>query len=176
MVSRFGGYHSFRSHLSFLPRRRIGVVAISNGGVGSTLVDVIAAYAYDLEAGRPDARDRAEQRLTDLQSRFSASVQQAAKDEAARAARRQLSLSRPLTDFAGEYSEPSYGDVVIRERTGKLEYRWGALFGAAEPFDPAKGQLQIRIAGRDQVITFEFTGPGTAKSLLLQGITFTRRR
>ena len=56
MISRFGGYHSFRSHLSFLPRRRVGVVAITNGGLGSTLTDVIAALTYDLEAGRPEAR------------------------------------------------------------------------------------------------------------------------
>ncbi len=49
MVSRFGSYGETRSHLSFLPARKIGVVVMSNGGL-SQLTDVIAAFAYDLEA------------------------------------------------------------------------------------------------------------------------------
>jgi CubicO group peptidase (beta-lactamase class C family) len=176
MVSRFGGYHSFRSHLSFLPRRRIGVVAVTNGGLGSSLADAIAAFAYDLEAGRPEARDRAEQRLTELQTRRTASLQQAAKSEEERAARQGLAMGRPLTDFTGQYSEPSYGEVVISERNGRLEYRWGAVYGPAEPQDPAKGQLRIEIAGGAQTVTFELPQTGAATSLSLQGVTFSRRR
>ena len=176
MISRFGSYHSFRSHLSFLPRRRIGVVAISNGGLGSTLTDMIAALTYDLEAGRPEAGARAEQRLTELQSRLAASVQQAEKDEAARAARLRLTFERPLRDFTGVYSAPSYGDVVISERDGRLAYRWGAVFGPAETHDPAKAQVRIEIPGGAQIVTFEFAGTGEAKSLSLQGISFARRR
>jgi len=175
MVSRFGSYHSFRSHLSFLPRRRIGVVAVTNGGLGSPLTDVIAALAYDMEAGRPDARDRAEQRLAELQTRLAAATQQAVKDEGTRAARQGLRLDRPLADFTGRYSEPAYGDVIVTERNQSLQYRWGALFGPAEPYDPAKGQLRIEIAGGGQVVTFEFTDPGPAKSLSLQGVTFVRQ-
>jgi chemotaxis response regulator CheB len=43
MVSRFGSYGNTRSHLSFLPNRRIGAVVMSTGGP-SVLTDVIAAY------------------------------------------------------------------------------------------------------------------------------------
>jgi CubicO group peptidase (beta-lactamase class C family) len=174
MVSRFGGYHSFRSHLSFLPRRRFGVVAMSNGGLGSPLTDAIAAFAYDLEAGRPEARDRAEQRLTELIARRSANLRAAEKDEAARAARQRVPLTRPAADYTGHYAEPSYGDVMISERGGRLEYRWGAVFGPAETYDASRDQLRIEIAGRDQVVTFEFAGPGPARSLSLQGIIFAR--
>ena len=175
MVSRFGGYHSFRSHLSFLPRRRFGVVAISNGGLGSSLTDVIAAFAYDLEAVRPEARDRAEQRLTELIARRSATLQAAAKDDESRAARQRVPLNRPLAEYTGRYAEPSYGEVVITERGGRLAYRWGAVSGPAETYDASRDQLRIEIAGSGQVVTFAFAGPGPARSLSLQGITFPRQ-
>ncbi|MGH7710616.1 MAG: serine hydrolase domain-containing protein, partial [Gemmatimonadaceae bacterium] len=129
MVSRFGGYHTTRSHLSFLPQRRIGVVVMSTGGLGSTLVDVVAALAYDLEAGRPDARQRAEQRLAELRTQLASAPQRIAAEDSVRAARQRQPLGRPLADFAGTYAEPSYGRIVFSDREGRLEYRWGALYG-----------------------------------------------
>ena len=131
--------------------------------------------AYDLEAGRPEARERAEQRLAEVKSRFSSSIQQTGKEEDARAARRRLTLDRPLTDFVRRYAEPAYGDVLITERSGRLDYGWGGVFGPAELYDPSKGQLRIEIAGGGQIVTFEFAGSGPAKSLSLQGVTFVRR-
>ena len=44
MVSRFGSYHTTRSHLSFLPRRRIGVVALSTGGLGWKQIDDLVSF------------------------------------------------------------------------------------------------------------------------------------
>ncbi|MGH7693626.1 MAG: serine hydrolase domain-containing protein, partial [Gemmatimonadaceae bacterium] len=174
MVSRFGGYHTTRSHLSFLPRRRIGVVALSTGGVGGNLVDVIAALAYDLEAGRPNARERAEQRLAELRAQLAQGLRRIAAEDSVRAARQRQPLGRPLADFAGSYAEPSFGTVSFSLKDGRLEYRWGALYGPVEIFDAAKGQLRIEIAGSGNVVTFTFPGSGAAKSIELQGTTFTR--
>jgi CubicO group peptidase (beta-lactamase class C family) len=175
MVSRFGSYHSTRSHLSFLPRRRIGVVAMSSAGL-SALTDVVAAYAYDLEAGRADAGERAERRLSELRGRLAEARRGAAARDSARAARQRQPLGRPLSDFAGTYAEPSYGAVVFTVRGGRLEYRWGALYGPAEVYDAAKGQLRIETAGSGEVVTFAFAGGGPARSIELQGVTFARTR
>jgi CubicO group peptidase (beta-lactamase class C family) len=174
MISRFGGYHSFRSHLSFLPRRRVGVVAITNGGVG-TVTDALAALAYDLEAGVVDAGARAEERYQQLKARVRSSAQQAAQNEVDRAARQQLPLDRPLSDFAGHYSEPSFGDVIFTVRDGTLDYRWGAVYGPAGVHDAARREWRIEIAGADQLVRFEFDGPGPARSISLQGVTFLRK-
>src|SRR5687767_2914404 len=86
MISRFGSYHTTRSHLSFLPRRRIGVVVMSTGGL-SMLTDVVAAFAYDLEAGRTNARERAEERLAELRGNFARLLQNVARQDSTRAAR-----------------------------------------------------------------------------------------
>ena len=176
MVSRFGGYHTTRSHLSFLPRRRIGVVALSTGGLGSSLTDVVAALAYDLEAGRPDARSRAAERLAGLESRLAGSRQRVAAEDSTRAARQRQSLGRPLADFAGRYSEPSFGEITFTERNGRLEYRWGVLSGPVEIYDAAKSQLRIEIAGGGNVVSFSFDGAGAAGGLEVQGVTFRRTR
>jgi CubicO group peptidase (beta-lactamase class C family) len=175
MVSRFGSYHTTRSHLSFLPSRRIGVVVMSSGGL-SALTDIVAAFAYDLEAGRPDARERTDARMAELRKRFADSRRNVATQDSVRAARQLQPLSRPLAEFAGVYEEPSFGKIELTLHDGRLRYRWGALYGPAEIYDAAKGQLRIEIAGSGNVATFTFVGNGPARSLELQGATFTRTR
>ncbi len=173
MVSRFGSYHTTRSHLSFLPRRRIGVVVMSSGGL-SALTDIVAAYAYDLEAGRADARERAETRMAELRKRFGDSRRNIATQDSIRAARQLQPLGRPLADFAGSYEEPSFGKITFTMRDGRLEYRWGALYGPVEIYDAAKAQLRIETTGSGNVVTFTFAGDGPARALELEGTTFRR--
>jgi CubicO group peptidase (beta-lactamase class C family) len=175
MVSRFGSYHTTRSHLSFLPRRRIGVVAMSTGGLGSSLTDVIASLAYDLEAGRPDARQRAEERLTTLGTRLVAARRGVLTGDSTRAAR-QARPHRPLAHFAGTYGDPSFGELSFTLEDGRLQYRWGALYGPAEIFDGAKDQLRIEIAGSGTVVSFAFGNDGPARQLEVQGATMARVR
>ena len=175
MVSRFGSYHSTRSHVSFLPRRRIGVVAMSSGGP-SVVTDVIAALVYDLEAGRPDARERAETRMADLRKRLADSRKALVTQDSVRAARQHQPLGRPLSDFAGAYEEPSFGTITFTLNNGRLEYRWGALYGPAEIYDAAKRQLRFEIAGSGNVATFAFDGDGPARSVEVQGVTMVRKR
>jgi CubicO group peptidase (beta-lactamase class C family) len=173
MVSRFGSYHTTRSHLSFLPRRRIGVVAMSSGGL-SLLTDIIAAFVYDLEGGRSNARELAGERMFELRKRFATSRQNIVTQDSIRAARQRQPLGRPLADFAGVYEEPSFGKITFTVNNGRVRYRWGALYGPAEIYDAAKKQLRIEIAGSGNVVTFAFEGGGSARSLELQGVTFRR--
>ena len=174
MVSRFGGYSTTRSHVGFLPGRRIGVVVMSTGGLGSSLTDVIAAYAYDLEAGRADARTRVEQRLADLKTRLVTARRNAFTSDSTRAERQKQPLGRPLSDFAGRFREPSYGEIVFTIRNDRLEYSWGVLDGPAEIFDASKHQMRIEVAGTGNPVTFAFGGNGPARSVQLDGVAFTR--
>jgi CubicO group peptidase (beta-lactamase class C family) len=173
MVSRFGSYHTTRSHLSFLPRRRIGVVAMSSGGV-SAVTDVIAAYAYDLDAGRPDAQARAAARMAELEERVAALRRGAAARDSARAARAREPLVRPLADFAGRYAAEGFGTVTLALADGALAYRWGALHGPVEVYDGPKGELRLEVAGSGEVVRVDFPPAGPAQTIVLQGTTFTR--
>ena len=173
MVSRFGSYGATRSHLSFLPARRIGVVAMSTGGP-SALTDVVAAFAYDLEAGKPDARDRVAARLDTLRRQLVSFRNNAIRGDSARAARQLQKLSHPLEQFAGTYENPSYGRVVFALRDGRLHYRWGDLYGPAEIYDAAADQLRIEVVGSGNVVSFVFPAAGPASSITLQGVQFQR--
>jgi len=175
MVSRFGSYGNTRSHLSFLPNRRIGAVVMSTGGP-SVLTDVIAAYAYDLEAGRNYAVDSANARLAALKQRLAGAGRARATQDSIRAARQVNPLSHPLASFAGTYEAPGYGRVVFTTRDGRLNYRWGALYGPVEVFDASKDQMRIEIVGSGNVVSFLFPRTGPASSLSLQGVKFTRVR
>jgi CubicO group peptidase (beta-lactamase class C family) len=178
MVSRFGSYSSTRSHVSFLPGRRVGVVAMASAGP-SVITDIVAAFAYDLEAGRPDARERLATRMSELRTRVAGGPASVARQDSVRAARQRqpLPAGRTLADFAGEYEEPSFGRIVFtRTRDGGLAYRWGALSGPAEIFDAAQTQLRIETAGSGTVVAFAFGAEGPAASVTWQGVTFTRAR
>jgi len=174
MVSRFGAYQTIRSHLSMLPRRRIGVVAQANGRPGGTATDLIAAYAYDLEAGKPNAHAVMEQRLQQLMAQLRSGLLAIAAADSVRASRQQP-LERPVTDYVGAYFDPAYGTVHIVQQGGKLAFQWGALQGPAEVFDASKHQLRVEIAGSGNVITFQFAGPGPASAIDFQGVTLQRR-
>jgi hypothetical protein len=146
---------------------------MSTGGLGSSLTDVVASLVYDLEAGRPDARQRAEERLTILGTRLAAARRGVATSDSTRAAR-QAQPHRPLADFAGTYGEPSFGELTFVIDDGRLRYRWGALYGPAEIFDGAKDQLRIEIAGSGTVVSFAFGNGGPARQLEVQGTTMVR--
>lgn len=174
MVSRFGSYNSIRSHLSMLPGRRIGVVAQVNGRPGWTATDLVAAFAYDLEAGKPNARVVTEQRFQQLVAGLASGRQQVAAGDSTRAAR-QRPLDRPLSDFVGSYLSEELGTIGFERRGDTLHYRWGVLSGPVEVFDAAKHQLRIEVAGTGTVVSFDFGGAGPATAIQVSGSTFKRK-
>jgi CubicO group peptidase (beta-lactamase class C family) len=183
MVSRFGSYASTRSHLSFLPARRIGVVAQANGDPGSQATDILAAFAYDLERGDPSARAVAHERLQTLIDRRAGVLADIAARDSARASRPNT-LRRPLSDFAGAYRHPWYGTVAFEVRGSDVHYSWGALDGIAEVIDARScswrgcryyNALLIDVGGSDTAVEFDFPESGPATALKLRDETFSRQ-
>jgi CubicO group peptidase (beta-lactamase class C family) len=174
MVSRFGSYATTRSHLSWLPRRRIGFVAQVNGRPGWNATDLLAAYAYDLEAGKPNAREKMEQRLQQLIAPIAPGLRQIAASDSTRAAR-QVPLPRPLSDYAGSYVHENFGTVTFAQQDNGLRFRWGALHSPVEVFDAANNTLRVELVGSGSTVVFRFDAAGPARAIELQGLTFTRK-
>jgi CubicO group peptidase (beta-lactamase class C family) len=175
MVSRFGGYHSTRSHLSFLPARRVGVVAMTNGGPSSRMTDILAALVYDLEAGRPDARARAEAQLDEGIAARPAALAQIAQGDSVRAARQQQPFARGWDAFVGSYTHPGYGTISFDRSGHGLAFRWGALHGPVEIFNAVEDQLRFERAGSGTVAAFRFGAPGPASMVVIAGQEFVRQ-
>ncbi|HUP89597.1 MAG TPA: serine hydrolase [Longimicrobiales bacterium] len=183
MVSRFGGYSSTRSHLSFLPRRRIGVVAQTNGELGAGATDIIAAFAYDLERGDPNARATAQRRLQKLTAARPEALAAVAQNDSVRAARRQRPLRRPATDFAGSYHHEWYGTITFEAHGNEVHYQWGAIAGVADVLDARSchwfrcsysNALRIDVGDSGNSVQFYFPDVGPATGLELKGEKFTR--
>jgi CubicO group peptidase (beta-lactamase class C family) len=173
MVSRFGGYSTTRSHLGFLPRRRIGVAAQVNGPGSSLATDIVAALVYDLEAGHPTARNTAHARLDSLLAQLPAARQSAATTESTRR-ERQRPLRRPLADFAGSYANEAFGTVTFITQGDSLRFRWGVLEGPVEVMNAERDMLRIEVAGGGTPVTFKFEATGPAREIDLAGARFQR--
>jgi CubicO group peptidase (beta-lactamase class C family) len=174
MIGRFGAYHSFRSHVSFLPDRRVGVIAMSTGGAGTALTDIIAALVYDLAAGRADALPRATARVQELHVRMrSARTAAMARDSAERA--RGLTPRRvPTERHVGHYGREGYGVLTIVERRGRLAYRWGALQGTLLPVDTSGARFETLRAGGRVMVEFSRSPGGTSAHLVFDDMLLPR--
>jgi CubicO group peptidase (beta-lactamase class C family) len=174
MVSRFGGYATTRSHLSFLPGRRIGVVALVTAPGASAATDIIAALAYDLEAGRPTAQAMAKERLDALITRVTEARRRAAADEAERRSKPQR-VRRPLTDYVGVYGDPGYGEIRFAAKGDELFFNWGVLSGPVRVLNADRDEFQIEIAASPSTVTFNFDETRRAQSVSVDNMRFRRR-
>jgi len=175
MISRFGSYVSYRSHVSFLPDRRVGVVAQVNGDLGGSLTDIIAAYVYDLTAGRPDADERANAALAGAGA-ATVQMKDAIRQDRERRAARPQTLPRPLADYTGAFEHAATGRMAWRVEGGRLALRWGVLEPGVEVFDAAAGRIRVQLPGTGEVVEFVFEGEGKATAIRSRGMTLSPGR
>jgi CubicO group peptidase (beta-lactamase class C family) len=175
MLSRIGTFESYRSHLSYLPRRRVGVVAETNAQTGFGLTDAIAAYVYDLAAGRPNAEARALARLdSTIANKERVPIRRA--NGVRLDAARDRPLSHPLAAYAGAYASPAYGEIRWTERDGKLWFEFGPYSGPAAVNDAPRNQVRFRIGFVPMRATFTFGGGEHATEVNVNNEMFFRRR
>ena len=173
MVSRFGSYASYRSHVSFLPNRRVGVVAQVNGAPAGPLTDMIAAYVYDLAAGRPDADQRVAQALEGA-GPGAERMKNAVREDRARRAARSQALPRALSDYTGTFESPAIGRMEWRADGNALRLRWGVLEPGIEVFDAAAARMRVQLPGSGEVATFIFEGASPATAVRFRDYTLAR--
>jgi CubicO group peptidase (beta-lactamase class C family) len=177
LVHRFGSFAGYRSHVSFMPGRGLGVVVLVNGGgAASTLTDAVACAIYDRMLGRPDSSAT---RLTD---RLAATVEQARSGRAAMAADRDRRAARsqvlplPLEAYAGTYAHPHYGTLELRRAAGRLEAVMGVARSAVEVYDAANHQLRVELFGGGVVLRAIVGEDGRSIAAVeMRGARYSRR-
>lgn len=174
LVHRFGGFAGYRSHMSFMPEHRIGVVVLVNGdGPASPAADLVATYIYERLLGSEGAEDRHEARLDSLLATAEGFRERVAEHLEERA-RRMAPLRHPLEAYAGTYHSPILGGMEWRVVADGLEMRIGVLRSRAEVFDASTERLRVELAGSGRVADFEFGPDGPARSVTLAGAEFRR--
>jgi CubicO group peptidase (beta-lactamase class C family) len=172
LLHRFGGFPGYRSHLSFLPERGLGVaVLVNETGLGGRFADLVAAYAYAILLGRADADTRYEAKLKAMGEEATAFRRKVAADAADRKAR---TLSRPPKAYAGVYESPRLGRIELRVEGSRLEARMGVLESDVEVLDAALDKLRVELTGEGSVLQVFFAPGGVATRLVFQEEEFTR--
>lgn len=176
ILSRFGAFSGYRSHMSFEPATGIGVIVLVNaGGPASQAADLVASYVYDRLVDRPHLEAVYEQKLNELAEQ-AVEFDRAQADHLAERAARLTPLPHPLEAYAGTYESPAMGTIEWRVIAGGLEARMGVVHSRAEVFDADANRLRIEIGG-GVVTTFEVPeGSDRAVALEIRGERFERVR
>ncbi len=175
IVHRFGSFPGYRSHMSFEPASRLGVVVLVNGdGPASPAADLIASYVYDRLLGRAELDAEYERRLHQVELELAEEEREAA-DELAERARRLAPLAHPLAAYAGTYVSPRLGTQTWRVVADGLEVHMGVASSRAEVFNAATDELRIELTGGGLTARFEFPEDGGhATAVVIAGERFER--
>lgn len=170
LIHHFGNFAGSRAHVSLMPARGLGVAVMANeDAVAGEVVDLVANYAYDRFAGRPDLEAFYDKELTALITRRDKRLKALATGRAERATR-PWPLSRPTKAYAGAYRNPAMGRIDIVEERGRMVVKAGPMTSPAEAAtDPDSVRVEL-IPLTGQII--RFTAPGT---LIYDGQTYVRR-
>ena len=170
-----GGYPGYRTHVSFMPDKKVAVgVLVNNDTLGGLLGDMLAAYAYDwwlrTENFEADYAKQLQETLKVYESRT-----QGMAAEAAQRAKREWQLSRPFAEYAGKYTNDLAGTIEIIAKEKTLALHMGNINTIATPFtQPDTIRVVMLPGGNGEVIGFLKDTDGKFGSLNFSGITFTR--
>ena len=76
--------------------------------------------------------------------------------------------------FAGTFTSSLLGRFTALASNEGLRFRWGVLKSLLEVFDAPTDRLRLEIAGAGRVVGFQSGKADYARSLVIDGITFTR--
>ena len=175
VIYHHGGYPGYRSHVSFMPEKRVAVgVLVNNDALGARLADMLAAYAYDwwlqTENFEADYAKQLEDTVTAYESR-----RQGIAAEAAQRAKREWQLTKSFADYAGKYTNDLAGTIEIIPKEKALAVRMGNVNTVATPYTQ-KDTIRVVMlpGGNGDVIGFLKDSEGNFGSLNLGGVTFTK--
>jgi CubicO group peptidase (beta-lactamase class C family) len=175
VIYHHGGYPGYRSHVSFMPDRKIAVgVFVNNDALGGRLADMLAAYAYDwwlqTENFEADYAKQLQETLTAFERR-----RQGIAAEAAQRAKREWLLTKPFSDYAGKYTNHLMGTIEIVPGEKSLAVRMGRMNTVATPYTQKDSIRVVMLpGGNGDVISFAPDAEGKFGSLNLGGVTFTK--
>jgi CubicO group peptidase (beta-lactamase class C family) len=173
LIHHFGGFAGSRTHVSFMPERRLGVAVMVNEDLAAgDLADLVANYAYDFAADMPDINAVYEARLDALVTQRD---ERRARLAAAVEERRQRPRSLTLADdaYTGDYISPALGRLTVRPVTSRLELSIGAMRAVAESATQPDAIRVELVPFQGQLIQFEVEN-GHAIAANFSGYRFVR--
>jgi CubicO group peptidase (beta-lactamase class C family) len=175
VIYHHGGYPGYRSHVSFMPDKKIAVgVLVNNDAIGGRVADMLAAYAYDWWLRTENLEADYARQLQETVKAFE-SRKQGIAAEAAQRAKREWQLTKPFADYAGKYTNDLLGTIEIVAKENALAVRMGNINTVATPYTQKDTiRVVMQPGGNGDVIGFVKDAGGKFGSLSIGGFTFTR--
>ena len=155
MVEHGGNIDGFSALVTMLPKDGIGVVALTNMN-SSPLPRMATYHALDRLLGA-EVKDWSSIALG--QRSMGEAMQKDGKAKKLAARKEGTTASRPIAEYAGEYSHPGYGVTSVAESAGQLSFAFNGITvplnhwhydvfaGGKNPIDPTFEDLQINFRG-----------------------------
>ncbi|MBV9217334.1 MAG: serine hydrolase [Acidobacteria bacterium] len=173
VIYHHGGFTGYRSHISFMPDKKIGVaVFVNNDFMGSRLADLFATYAYDALNGMPGLEAEYSKQLTDAIDQYGKSIVQMKAGAASRAARKSQ-LTMPLSAYVGSYKNEYFGTMDLSEKNGGLLLKMGVIELVPTAFTQKETVRVELVPGQGEVIKFNVEN-GKVVSLTYNNMVFTK--
>jgi CubicO group peptidase (beta-lactamase class C family) len=175
VIYHHGGFAGYRSHVSFMPGRKIGVgVLVNNDFVGGRMADVVATYAYDWWLRTENLETNYAKQLQETIDTYERRKQQA-HGAAMERAKRTWQLTKPFADYAGKYTNVLLGTIEIAPASNALAVRMGRMNTIATPFTEKETiRVEMIPGGNGEVIRFNLDANGSIRSLNYGGADFDR--
>ena len=175
VIYHHGGYAGYRSHVSYMPDKRIAVgVLVNNDLAGGRVADMLAAYAYDLWNGTPNLEADYAKQLQDFADLYARRKQQTMA-EAANRGKRTSQLTEPLTAYVGKYANDLFGTMEVTVEGQTLGIRMGNMYSVSTPFtQPNTIRVVLEPGGNGEVVGFVKDAAGKVVSINYRGVTFAR--
>lgn len=174
LIHHFGNFAGSRAHVSFMPERRIGVtVMVNEDAFAGDLADVVADYAYDWFADLPDIDAVYDAKLDALiveRDRRRAGIAGALGARG----KRPRTLSLVNAAYVGDYVNPAYGTLTIREAGDRLLVAIGVQQALAEYLTEPEG-LRVELTPfRGESVVFRLDAENHPTALTYQDQIFVR--
>ena len=172
LVAHAGALNGFRTQVALLPKRNIGMVIFINAERGWSLFGLRNAI-IDLMLEGHTSRDWSTY-LLDLDRQVEA---RAAKSRADRLAKRvpNTTPTRPLPEYAGEYTSEAYGPLQVSLVDGALVLEWMRIRAPLthyhyDVFDAEEEEHEL-----EETVKFGLDDEKKVKTLTFFGETFTKK-
>ncbi len=168
-IFHHGGYPGYKSYISFMPGKKIGLAIFANeGSIGENVVDILAVYIYDLVRGITGADNSFTKSVEELEARHLKAAESIQRSIAERA-KRTSQLTMPLNAYTGTYRHERFGDMVVKEENNVLAVQFGNMHAVSTPFTE-KETIRVELyPGAGKVILFKPDDAGKMNSLTYDG-------
>ncbi|NQY63232.1 MAG: beta-lactamase family protein [Alteromonadaceae bacterium] len=174
LYHHFARFAGFRPHVSFIPKRKIGLVILNNeGDLNDKVTDIIADFAYSTLLGETGVEARLKKRIAKLKvmaSKYRKKV--LTKETAYKSMPWKLNL--PNNAYLGHYKNKLMGNININKTDNhSFQLDWGNMKSLATATESAD-IIRIRfLPSQPQKISFNVVN-NAVQSLTYDDVVFTK--